>query len=206
MSSLGNLALRHPHRRDMPKLGRDMVSGFIGAMVQIAYCISFSALIFQEPIAAGFPLGLAALLMGTVVTGVIVALTTTLSPATGGPDTPAVAVLSVLAGSIAGTLSASGVSNDVIVVNVLIAITASTVISGLFLYGLGALQCGQWLRFVPYPVVAGFLAGSAVLMITGGAEVITQTNLTLSPTSWVRLYSSAYAPAARSRSPLRAFD
>ncbi len=194
MSSLSNWALRHPHRRDVPTLGRDVVSGFIGAMVQIAYCISFSALIFQEPIAAGFPLGLAALLMGTVVTGVIVALTTTLSPATGGPDTPAVAVLSVLAGSIAGTLSASGVSNDVIIVNVLIAITVSTVISGMFLYGLGALQFGQWLRFVPYPVVAGFLAGSAVLMITGGAEVIAQTNLTLSPTSWVRLYSPAYVP------------
>jgi SulP family sulfate permease len=179
---------------DMPTLGRDMLSGFIGAMLQIAYCISFSALIFQEPIAVGFPLGLAALLMGTVITGVIVALTTTLSPATGGPDTPAVAVLSVLAGSIATTLSASGVSSDVIVVNALIAITAGTVISGSFLYGLGALRCGQWLRFVPYPVVAGFLAGSAVLMMTGGAEVITQTNLTLSPTSWVRLYSPAYVP------------
>jgi len=178
----------------MPTLGRDLLSGFIGAMVQIAYCISFGALIFQEPIAAGFPLGLAALLMGTVVTGVIVALTTTLSPATGGPDTPAVAVLSVLAGSIATTLLASGVSNDVIVVNVLIAITVSTGISGIFLYGLGALRCGRWLRFVPYPVVAGFLAGSAVLMIAGGAEVVTQTNLTLSPTSWGRLYSPAYVP------------
>ena len=194
MSSLGNWSLMNPRSLDMPTLGRDVLSGFIGAMVQIAYCISFSALIFQTPIAAGFPLGLAALLMGTVFTGVIVALTTTLSPATGGPDTPAVAVLSVLAGSIAGTLSALGVSNDVIVVNALIAITVSTVISGVFLYGLGALRFGQWLRFVPYPVVAGFLAGSAVLMVAGGAEVITQTNLTLSPTSWVRLYSPVYVP------------
>ena len=153
----------------MPALGRDVLSGFIGAMVQIAYCISFSALIFQDPISAGFPLGLAALLMGTVITGIVVAVTTTLSPATGGPDTPAVAVLSVLAGSIAETLSASGVNSDVIVANALITITIATVISGIFLYGLGALRFGQWLRFVPYPVVAGFLAGSAVLMITGGA-------------------------------------
>jgi len=191
---LNNLWLGHHRSLDMPTLGRDMLSGFIGAMVQIAYCISFSALIFQEPIAGGFPLGLAALLMGTVITGVIVALTTTLSPATGGPDTPAVAVLSVLAGSIGDTLSASGVSSPVVVINTLLAITIGTVISGLFLYGLGALRCGQWLRFVPYPVVAGFLAGSAVLMMTGGAEVITQTNLTLSPASWVRLYSSVYIP------------
>jgi sulfate permease, SulP family len=189
-----NLAPRHLRNLDIPTLGRDVLSGCIGAMVQIAYCMSFSALIFQAPIAAGFPLGLAALLMGTVVTGVIVALTTTLSPATGGPDTPAVAVLSVLAASIADTLTASGVSTDIVIINVMIAITVSTVISGVFLYGLGALHLGQWLRFVPYPVVAGFLAGSGVLMVAGGAEVITQTNLTLSPASWVRLYSLAYVP------------
>ena len=174
--------------------GRDLLSGLIGAMVQIAYCMSFAALIFQAPIAMGFPLGLAALLMGTVVTGIIVAATTTLSPATGGPDTPAVAVLSVLTASIADKLVASGLSSEIIVINALIAITVSTVISGAFLYGLGVLRLGQWLRFVPYPVVAGFLAGSGVLMITGGAEVITETNLTLSPVSWVRLYSLAYVP------------
>jgi len=123
--------------------GRDLLSGLIGAMVQIAYCMSFAALIFQAPIAMGFPLGLAALLMGTVVTGIIVAATTTLSPATGGPDTPAVAVLSVLTASIADKLVASGLSSEIIVINALIAITVSTVISGAFLYGLGVLRLGQ---------------------------------------------------------------
>jgi hypothetical protein len=49
----------------------------------------------------------------------------------------------VLAGSIATTLSASGVSSDIIMVNALIAITGGTVISGSFLYGLGALRCGS---------------------------------------------------------------
>jgi hypothetical protein len=41
----------------MPALGRDVLSGFIGAMVQIAYRILFSALIFQDPILLGFRLG-----------------------------------------------------------------------------------------------------------------------------------------------------
>jgi SulP family sulfate permease len=104
LESLANLALRRPRNMDLPTLGRDALAGVISAIVQIAYCISFSALIFQGAIASGFSLGLAALIMGTVVTGLVVALTSTLSPAGAGPDTPAIAVMSVLAGSIAAAL------------------------------------------------------------------------------------------------------
>jgi SulP family sulfate permease len=45
------------------KSSRDALAGVISAVLQIAYCISFSALIFQGTIVAGFPLGLAALIM-----------------------------------------------------------------------------------------------------------------------------------------------
>jgi len=96
LESLANLALRRPRKADLPSLGRDALAGVISAVVQIAYCISFSALIFQGALASGFSLGLAAIIMGTVVTGIVVALTSTLSPADAGPDTPAVAVMSVL--------------------------------------------------------------------------------------------------------------
>ncbi|MEM7192569.1 MAG: hypothetical protein AAF405_06805, partial [Pseudomonadota bacterium] len=73
-----NLSPKRPQSLDASTLGRDAIAGTISAIVNIAYCISFSALIFQGPIAAGFPIGLAALIMGTMVTGMVVALTTTL--------------------------------------------------------------------------------------------------------------------------------
>src|SRR5262245_17244348 len=132
--------------------------------------------------------------MGTVITCVVVALTSTFSPADGGPDSPAVAVMSVLAGSIAAGLAAKGASDSEIIMNVLVALSVSTFLTGLFLFSIGALKLGQWLRFVPYPVIAGFLAGSGLLLITGGMEVVTQTNLTLSPSSWQPLYSPLYVP------------
>jgi SulP family sulfate permease len=175
-------------------LGRNALAGLISAVVQIAYCISFSALIFQGALASGFSLGLAALIMGTVVTGMVVALTSTLSPAIGGPDTPAVAVMSVLAGSVAAALAAKGASNEAIILNALVAISVSTLFTGFLLFGLGALRLGQWLRFIPSPVIAGFLAASGWFLITGGVEVVTQTNLTLSPAGWAVLKSSVYAP------------
>jgi SulP family sulfate permease len=192
--SLENLALRRPQKVDVPRLGRDAIAGVISAVVQIAYCISFAALIFTGDIAGGFQLGLAGLIMGTVVTCVVISLTSTFSPVIGGPDSPAVAVMSVLAGSITAALAAKGASNAQIILNILIALSVSTFLTGIFLFGIGALKLGQWLRFIPYPVVAGFLAASGWLLITGGAGVVTQTNLTLSPESWAPLYSSVYGP------------
>jgi sulfate permease, SulP family len=191
---LANLALKRSRNVDLPTFGRDALAGVISAVVQIAYCISFSALIFQGALAAGFSLGLAALIMGTAVTGVVIAVTSTLSPASGGPDSPAVAVMSVLAGSVAAALAAKGASNTAIIINVLVALSVSTLFTGILLFGVGALRLGQWLRFVPYPVIGGFLAASGLLLITGGMEVVTQTNLTLSPSSWEILYSPVYGP------------
>jgi SulP family sulfate permease len=192
--SFENLALRRPSNVDMPTLGRDAVAGAISAVVQVAYCISFAALIFTGDLAGGFSLGLAGLIMGAVVTCLVIAVTSTFSPTVGGPDSPAVAVMSVLASSIATALQAKGASTDAIILNVLVALTVSTFLTGVLLYGTGALKLGQWLRFIPYPVIAGFLAASGLLLITGGMEVITQTNLTLQPSSWEVLYSEAYGP------------
>ena len=132
--------------------------------------------------------------MGTVITCVVIALTSTFSPVIGGPDSPAVAVMSVLAASIATALAAKGAPTGQIVINVLVALSVSTLLTGILLYGVGALKMGQWLRFIPYPVIGGFLAASGILLVTGGMEVVTQTNLTLSPSSWQVLYSPLYAP------------
>ena len=194
MSLLENFAPKRPPNIDVATLGRDAMAGTISAIVNIAYCISFSALIFQGSIAAGFPLGLAALIMGTMVTGVVVALTTTLVPADAGPDTPAVAVMSVLATTVAAGLAAKGADTDTMIINVMVAITVSTFLTGAVLFGLGGLKLGQWLRFVPFPVIGGFLAASGFLLITGGVEVITGSNLTLSPSSWAIVADMHYAP------------
>ena len=73
--SLAELALKRPRKIVAATLGRDVLAGAISAIVQIGYCISFAALIFSGSLAGGFSLGLAGLIMGTVITCVVVALT-----------------------------------------------------------------------------------------------------------------------------------
>jgi len=187
-------SFKRPNGPPAAVLGRDLLAGGIAGVVQIAYCISFAALIFQGSLASGFPMGLAALLMGTIVTGVIVSLTTSLVPSDAGPDTPAVAVMSVLATTIAASLAAQGASQETVIINVLLSLAVATFFTGLLLFLLGAFRAGQWLRFVPYPVIGGFLAASGWLLMTGGIEVITGTSLTLAPSSWLETFSMEHAP------------
>lgn len=192
--SSGASAAAHRSKFSAAIFGRDMLAGVICGVVQIAYCISFSALIFQGSLSGGFALGLAALIMGTIVTGVVVALTTTLSPAIGGPDTPTVAVMSVLASTVAAALAAKHVSSPTIILNVLISLSVSTLLCGVFLCLLGWFRLGNWLRFVPYPVIGGFLAASGWLLITGGVQVITGIDLTIKPASWIASFAGQNLP------------
>jgi sulfate permease, SulP family len=52
-------------------------------------------------------------------------------------------------------------------------------LSGLFLLGLNYLQLGQLVRFIPYPVIGGFLAGAGWLILRGGFTVVLGTSLSL---------------------------
>mgnify|MGYP003296375763 CR=1 FL=1 len=56
-------ALRRSRNTDLPTLGRDALAGVISAVVQIAYCVSFAALIFTGDLAGGFSLGLERILV-----------------------------------------------------------------------------------------------------------------------------------------------
>ncbi len=173
---------------------RDALSGLVFALVIITYCISFSALIFQGDLSGGLTLGLSALLTGTVITGLVVALTTTLTPAGAGPDTPVVAVMSVLAAAISTHVAAANMGEELAVIHVMMAISVSTLLTGLLLFALGAFRLGVWLRFVPYPVIGGFLAASGWLLVTGGIEVMTGTALGFSVESFTALLGADRLP------------
>ena len=155
------------------------LSGLVASLLTIAYCLSFSALLFQGELSAGFSMCLWGLLAGTAIAGVYVAATTSLPPAEAGPDNPAVAVLSVLAATISGAVLGAGGSVDRAIDHVLISFTIATFVTGLVLYGIGALRLAQVVRFIPYPVIAGFLAASGWLLLTGGIEVVTKADFSL---------------------------
>ena len=109
-----------------------------------------------------------------------IALRTSLPPIATGIDSPTGAVLVLLGASAGSGILAAGGSPATAIQTVMLIFTAATVMSGALLYGLGVCRWGSYFRFVPYPVIGGFLAATGWFLIVGGVWMTTGRTLSLS--------------------------
>jgi sulfate permease, SulP family len=63
---------------------------------------------------------------------------------------------------------------------VMIVMALSAALAGILLFGLGLARAGSAIRFVPYPVVGGFLGATGWLMVNGAARVVADKGLSVS--------------------------
>jgi SulP family sulfate permease len=153
------------------QFSRDVTSGAVTSIISLVYSLSFAALIFSGALAAGLPKGVSALLIGTGITALAVALLSVFRFAVSGPDGNACAVMASMAAAMTKDLADHG-TPEVAVSNVLYMLALSTLITGLFLAAVGAARAGRWIRFIPFPVVGGLIAAAGALTLLGAARVI----------------------------------
>jgi hypothetical protein len=156
---------------------RDTIAGLVAAVVLIANIVSFGALMFPGNLSAGMPIAIWAMLIGSSIGGVWIALRTSLPPIATGIDSPTGAVLVLLGASAGSDILAAGGSPVIAVQTVMLIFTAATVMSGALLYGLGICRWGSYFRFVPYFVIGGFLAATGWFLIAGGVRMTTGRTL-----------------------------
>ena len=150
---------------------RDAAAGLLASVVLIANIVSFGALMFPGDLSVGAPIAIWAMLIGSCIGGVWIALATTVPPLATGMDSPTGVVLVLLSATAASGVAAAGGSPQVAVHTVMLIFTVATVMSGALLYGLGAFRLGSYFRFVPYFVVGGFMAATGCLLIAGGMRM-----------------------------------
>jgi SulP family sulfate permease len=153
---------------------RDLMTAAIMAAITLCFSLSLAALIFSGPLAAGLPSGIAVAILGSGLVGMAVAVFSSFRGAIAAPDTPTVAALALVAAS-----AAVETGGPVSVPTVFALIAVSALGTGGVLYLLGALKAGRWMRYVPYPVVGGFLAASGVLLLLGALRVSTGLSIDL---------------------------
>jgi SulP family sulfate permease len=141
-----------------PRVGAGDVWGGVSAMlVALPSAIAFGVTIFAPLGAAYAARGAAAGILGTTALGLV-------APPLGGtnrlisaPCAPAAAVLSALAIELTG----QGVAPEAVVL--LLGIVA--LMTGLLQIGFGAVGLGRLIKYMPYPVVSGYLSGVGLLII-----------------------------------------
>jgi SulP family sulfate permease len=159
---------------------RDTIAGLVAAAVLIANIVSFGALMFPGNLSAGMPMAIWAMLIGSSIAGVWIALRTSLPPIATGIDSPTGAVLVLLSASAGSGVLAAGASPAIAVQTVMLIFTVATAISGGLLYGLGVCRWASYFRFVPYSVIGGFLAATGWFLIAGGVQMTTGRTFSLS--------------------------
>lgn len=157
---------------------KDIISGLVTPVVIITSTLSYVAMIFSGPLAPKLPLGIGYGLISAGIMAIVFALGSSMPFAIAGPDSKPVAVLATLATVIGADLVRRGRAADA-PATVLFALIAGTVITGVTLYLFGRWKAGRWIRFVPYPVIAGFMAASGGLLAVGGIRIVTGTQLSL---------------------------
>ena len=179
--------------------GRDCLkattAGVVGSVVLIANIVSFGALMFHGDLGSGVPTAIWAMLVGSCIGGLWIALSTSLPPLATGIDSPTVAVLALLSASAGSTVLASGGSPEIAVQTVMLIFTAATLMTGAALFGIGATASSSYFRFVPYFVVGGFLGATGWLLIAGGVRMTSGGTLAPGPAMWTGIATAKLATA-----------
>lgn len=154
----------------------DIFASAAPAVLTVSFGLSYSVLIFSGPLSEYLPYGIAATFIATAIIAIVVALGSTFPIAVGGPETSTAAVTAILATSVVEHITATDPSAHLLG-PVLLTLSAATIITGLALCSLGLTRIGRAIRYVPYPVIGGFLGATALLIALGGVRVITNMSL-----------------------------
>lgn len=168
-------------------IGRDMAtpsrllpalsSGFVVGLLLIVIELSLASLIFSGPLAWFAPRAAGLTLFGTFVMCIILALCSGFPSTICVPEDASSAIMASVAAALVSGLSASALDPRATLVTVGAAMTLSTLATGVFFIILGRFRLGNLIRYIPFPVVAGFLAGVGWLLISGGFGIMAGVSL-----------------------------
>lgn len=169
------------------KLVPSLTAGLIVGVTDISVEISLAALIFSGVLAPYVAHGIGFILFGAFSILLLGALTSSIPGTMIIPqDTPA-AILALIAAGVAGNMSATATLDETFTTAVT-AIIFTSLLAGLTFLLFGRFKLSGFARFIPYPVVGGFLAGTGWLLAKGGLSVMTDMSLTLD--NFARLFQT----------------
>lgn len=162
-------------RESQSSSNRDLASGIIAGVVlgilNVALAVAFGARVFSGPLAPFVSVGIGLFLFGGAVVGIVVVFVSSHSGMIATPQDIPATILALVAAGIFATMSSS-MSPEAALPTVVAAIAVTGLLTGACFLLLGQFKLGNLVRFIPYPVIGGFLAGIGWLLLTGGLGVM----------------------------------
>jgi SulP family sulfate permease len=155
---------------------KDMLGGAAASVLTVTFGLSYALLIFGGPLSPYLSYGVAATFIASAILAGVIAVGSSLPFAISGPESSTAAMMGILASSMVEHIAATNPSASVLA-PVLITLALATVLTGIALCGFGMTRMGRAIRYVPYPVVGGFLGATGCLILLGAVRVITGQRL-----------------------------
>lgn len=140
-----------------------LLSGLV-ALISLVISISAAGLIFSGSLQNHLLSGIGLILVSTMVTSTILSLACSFPQAVASPQDTFIVILSLSGVSIAHELQKINADHQ-IYPTMLAAAFISSISLGLLLFIIGFFKLGKYARFIPYQVLAGFFAGTGILMM-----------------------------------------
>ncbi len=147
----------------------DFVSGLVTGMVVLVFCSSLASLIFAGELSQHIPLGFTMLLLTMIVGGTVQALTSEFRSAITIPQERLAPVFATMAAGAVMIDTNAGPQGAAQVVGLLM---ATGLVTGILLWLIGRFRWGSLVRFFPFPVIGGVLAGLGWLLVVGALEMM----------------------------------
>jgi SulP family sulfate permease len=144
--------------------------GLVGGVIVLSLVISLAILIFSGELAPFATWGIGMVLLGSLIMQLIVTFTSSMPGVIGAPQDAPAAILSLTALAIAANMN--GASLEAKFITVVVTVILTSVVSGLFFVAIGGFKLSRFIRFIPYPVVGGFVAGTGFLLVRGALGVM----------------------------------
>lgn len=149
---------------------RDTLAALVVSLAAVSFYLSAASLVFQGPLAPQLTVAIGAALAGGVVMSLFGAWKGSLPLASPGPEPATVPVLAALCSGVAGQVGGAALLPTVVA-----SLAVASLAVGAAWWLLGARRWGDVIRYIPYPVIGGFLGSVGWLMVSGGLGVASGT-------------------------------
>ena len=163
-----------PSQPDFRRLAQQLSSGLILGLIQVIFAVSYAALMFSGRLSSFMAYAMTVTLI-TATAGGLYGLFSQEPTFISGPESGTSSVLAGVMVAIA-TIPATATAPLHAALAVLLVASLSTALTYLLIVRFGATRL---VRFIPFQVMAGFLAATGWLMCSGALNIIAGTPLTV---------------------------
>lgn len=143
------------------ELAKAVSAAAIVGAIAVIFALSLAAMIYAGPLAPFLSKGIGLTLIGAAVMAVVGPFTLSYRGTLIQPQDVSTILLSIAIATLPAISAQAAFSTVVALAG------ATSMATGVTAYAMGLLKLGYLVRFVPFPVVSGFLAASGVLLVRG---------------------------------------